>query len=206
MKYRSLVLLAISSSVSAKPLFPYPLEAYVDPIDRQIAETEKGLPGRPAPCARDEVINGIKVVVGQPIDKCVRMLPPQEWRGLWRFAFEGSQFCPEPATTCDLNTKGDKIFLLGGPGTRGRGELYRVDFIGRRTKYKASYNLVWDHEMILDQAIKIELISKPPMPPKATVEYLKKKCAANPSCDMRSVTETWRLEYQADAGSRGSNK
>ena len=157
MKYAFLVLCAFASTATAQPALNLPLEAYVDPIDRQIAETG-GIAGRPSPCAREEVTNGIKVIVGQPIDRCVKMMPKQRWRGLWRFAFEGSQFCPEPARTCDLKTARERILLRNGPGTRGRGELYRVDFIGRRTMYKAAYNLIYDHEIIMDKAIKIELV------------------------------------------------
>ena len=148
----------VSAAAGAQPSLNLPPEAYIDPVDRQIAETGKGVPGRPAPCTLEEVKNGGRILVGRPIDKCVKMLPPQRWKGLWRVAFEGSRFCPEPARSCDSNTPGERIWLHSGPGTRGRGELYRVDFIGRRTAYKAEYGLIYDHEIIMDKAITIQLI------------------------------------------------
>jgi len=136
-----------------------PLEAYVDPIDRQIAATGAGLPGRPFPCAREEITNGIKIIVSQDTERCVKMLPRQSWRGLWRAQFEGSRFCPEPARTCDHETPGEDIWLNGGPG-RPSGGLYRVVFEGRRTMYNGPYGHLGmsDHEVYVDKAVRFELI------------------------------------------------
>ena len=137
-----------------------PPEAYADPIDRQIAETGVGVPGRPSPCAREETVNGHPVVAIQPTQLCYKMLPQQRFRGLWRHAMEDSQFCPEPAKECPDPATSAKIRLEGGPGRGGHGELYRVDFIGRRTAYKDGYGPS-DYVIVMDEAINIELIEDP---------------------------------------------
>ena len=135
-----------------------PLDAYRDPIDRQIAESGKGVPGRPLPCAYEESRDGVTAIVMQPTDNCVKMSGQQRFRGLWRHPMEGSRFCPEPATTCDDDSPGEKIWLSGTPGRGGRGELYRVDFVGRKTLFKGSYQGFSDQEIVMDRAIGIELV------------------------------------------------
>lgn len=144
-----------------------PPEAYRNPVDRQIVETGKGVPGRPYPCSYEEVVSGHKAIASTPTEFCVKMLPQQRWRGLWRAAFEGSRFCPEPAETCDDNTPGEQIWLSRTPG-QPTGGLYRVDFIGRRTMYKGPYGHfgMFDQELIMDRVISIKLIEDaPPVPP-----------------------------------------
>lgn len=147
--------LACASAAVARLGDNLPPEAYLDPVDRQIARTGVGVPGRPSPCARTTTENGIKIVVGSPTDQCVKMLPQQRWRGLWRNDFEGSQFCPEPATECRLDSPGERIWLSERPDKRGDGKLYHVDFVGRKTMYKGHYGHmgVFDHEIIMDRMI-----------------------------------------------------
>ena len=154
------ILLTVCSAASAAGLGDkLPLEAYRDPVDRQIAETGKGVPGRPLPCTYEEIQNGVRVLVSQPTDICVKMSAQQHFRGLWRHPMEGSRFCPEPATQCTSESPGEKIWLSSTPGRGGRGELYRVDFIGRKTLYKGAYgNGFADHEIVMDRAIRIELV------------------------------------------------
>lgn len=154
------IVMAVWASVGvAGPGGRLPLDAYRDPIDRQIAETGKGLPGRPLPCSYEETQNGVTAIVMQPTDICVKMSAQQRFRGLWRHLMEGSRFCPEPATTCTDDTPGEKIWLSGTPGRGGRGELYRVDFIGRKTLFKGAYgNGFADHEIVMDRPIRIELV------------------------------------------------
>ena len=160
MTYLSIMpLIASWAALSAGPGDTLPPDAYRDPVDRQIAATGKGVPGRPLPCAYEEVQNGVTAIVRQPTDICVKMSGQQRFRGLWRHPMEGSRFCPEPATSCTDDSPGEKIWLSGGPGRGGRGELYRVDFIGRKTLYKGSYgNGFADHEIVMDRAIRIELV------------------------------------------------
>jgi len=71
---------------------------------------------------------------------------------------EGSDFCPEPAKECP-EPGATKFWLEGGPGRGGHGELYRVDFIGRRTAYKTDGSS--GYRVIMDEAIKIELLEDP---------------------------------------------
>lgn len=149
-----------------------PPEAYVDPVDQQIARTGVGLPGRPAPCAREEVENGVHTIVTRRTQVCVKMLPQQRFRGLWRHPMEGSVFCPEPAKQCP-EPGGIKYWLEGGPGRGGHGELYRVDFIGRRTEYKTGG--FSDYRIVMDEAIKIELIEDPMSKPAQAALKSKRK-------------------------------
>ena len=137
-----------------------PPEAYQDPIDQQIARAGKGVPGRPSPCAYEEVRNGVDTIESQPTGLCVKMLPQQRFRGLWRHPMEDSRFCPEPASQCKYDSPGDKIWLSDTPGSGGHGELYRVDFIGRRTMYKGGYGFS-DYVIIMDEVIKMELLEDP---------------------------------------------
>jgi len=148
---------AVAALAQAHGFNEPPPEAYVDPVDRQIARTRVGVPGRPVPCGREEIENGVKMVIGQPTDQCFRMLPAQRWRGLWRNDFEGSQFCPEPATTCGFDTPGDRIWLSFRPERRMDRKLYRVEFVGRRTMYKGAYGHMGasDHEIIVDRMIAV---------------------------------------------------
>jgi hypothetical protein len=140
-----------------------PPEAYLDPVDRQMARTHTSLPGRPGPCAREERQNGIAVIVSAPVDRCFRMLPPRRWRGLWRNDFEGSQFCPEPATRCDYGTEKEQIWLTERPDKRPDGKLYRIEFIGRKTMYKGAYGHMGasDHEIVMDRLIAAQEVAKP---------------------------------------------
>lgn len=81
--------------------------------------------------------------------------PSQEFRGLWRNAFEGSRFCPAPATSCDQRTPGDRIWLDGGPIERPDGKLYHVQFVGRQTVTKGQYG----HMGVSDHAIMVEQVT-----------------------------------------------
>lgn len=172
-----------------------PPEAYIDPVDQQIARTGVGVPGRPSPCTHEEVTNGIKVIVGSSTEQCVRMSAPRRFKGLWRGAFESSQFCPAPATTCGDLT-GDRIWLNRYPG-RPHGGLYRVEFIGRQTIFKGSYGHmgVYDHEVFIDDVIKFDLIERPARPSKELIKHLKRNCAAKPGCDMKSLRQGLLLTY-----------
>ncbi|MEA3050683.1 MAG: hypothetical protein QOG84_2519 [Sphingomonadales bacterium] len=168
MRYAALAMMTAgwAAIAAAGPADRLPLEAYRDPIDRQIAETGKGVSGRPLPCAYEEIHNGVTVIVRQPTDICVKMSPQRRFRGLWRHPMEGSRFCPEPATSCSGDSPGEKIWLSGTPGTDGRGELYRVDFIGRKTMFKGPYGDGFsDSEIVMDRPIRIELIEPAPGSP-----------------------------------------
>jgi hypothetical protein len=140
-----------------------PSEAYVDPVDQQIARTGIGVAGRPYPCSYEEVEGGVEVVAFRPTELCVRMLPEQHWRGLWRNDFEGSRFCPEPAKTCGYDSPGEDIWLSGTPG-QSRGGLYRIDFMGRRTMFKGPYGHLGmsDQELVIDRVLSMQEVEAPP--------------------------------------------
>ncbi len=85
MKGRDLFLLSLLCAGRAAAGFGDgpPPEAYVDPVDQQIARTAKGIPGRPYPCAREEQQGIAKVIVPTPTETCMKMQPQRHWRGLW---------------------------------------------------------------------------------------------------------------------------
>ena len=97
-------------------------------------------------------------------DQCFQMRKPQRWRGLWRAEFEGSQFCPEPATICDPMTKEPKIWLDGfeDVAREMNGKLYRVEFVGRRTLHAGPFGHMGgsEHEIIVDRPISIEEVKE----------------------------------------------
>ncbi len=165
MKYPWLAIVALgtASSLQAEPL-PYgpPPEAYRDPIDQQIARAGKGIPGRPVPCGYER--DGGKVIESRPTSICYKMLPQQRWRGLWVSGHEYSIFCAEPVGKCDFKTPG-VARLEDGPGRSGYGSVYRVDFVGRRTMYPGNYDGLgmFDHVIVFDRAISIELIDAAPI-------------------------------------------
>lgn len=167
-----------------------PPEAYLDPIDQLIARTGEGLPGRPFPCAREVTDGEVEYIESIPTDRCVRMLPAQRWRGLWRNEFEGSRLCPAPAHECSFHTSGDRVWLGFAKKplddkTETYGGLYEVEFIGRRTMYKGPYGHmgVSDHEVIADHLISMRLVEPPPPPPtQAEMEAEWKRCEAAGNC------------------------
>ena len=186
MRYGSLAIAVLGWASVARAGFndTIPPEAYINPIDQQIARTGKGMPGRPYPCSYEEVVDGTKVIASSPIDRCVKMSPEQHWRGVWRNDFEGSRFCPEPATTCDHKTPGERIWLSGTPG-QPQGGLYQMDFMGRRTMYKGPYGHMGgsDQELVVDRVISMKEVEAPPPPPtKAEMIKYFKECEAAKTC------------------------
>jgi hypothetical protein len=133
---------------------------------------------------------GFQGMAGVPLDRCFEMMPQQRWQGLWRNFFEGSRFCPSPATECSHETPGEDIWLTfpRGPtpvGPEEFGGLYAVEFIGRRTRYPDHFGHMGmsDHEMIVDRLISIRMI-EPPTPPMTEVEIEaeRRECEAAPNC------------------------
>jgi hypothetical protein len=104
---------------------------------------------------------------------CYRLTQPQRWHGSWRNDFEGSRFCPAPATQCSHDTPGEKISLQYSFGITDTspsewkvppGGLYEVEFIGRRTAVKGHYGHMGasDHAMIVDRMISVREVEPPP--------------------------------------------
>ena len=162
-----------------------PPEAYLDPVDREIALTGKGVKGRPYPCARETTELGIPVVQSIATDHCVKMQPAQTWRGLWFNEFEGSRFCPTPAKTCAFESPGERIWLTNGPRSAHRRAVYAVEFLGRRTAFKGPYGHfgMSDYEIIVDQVLSLALIEAGPSPmTKAQLIAVMRKCEAEHTC------------------------
>lgn len=118
------------------------------------------------PCPdREEAVDNVTVHVGQPTDQCFRMEPQRRWTGLWRDQFEGSRFCPSPATICSSETSGDIIWLHTDRVTRKEpdGALYAVELLGRRTTVKGHHGHMGgsDHELIVDRFISLKRIGPP---------------------------------------------
>lgn len=140
-----------------------PPEAYLDPVDREIARGHGGTPGRPAPCTHMEKPGGMEALVSAPTERCFRMEPPRRWRGLWRNDFEGSQFCPEPARRCRYGSEPEQIWLTERPERQPDGKLYRVEFIGRKTLYRGAYGHMGasDHEIVVDRFLSSRAVPDP---------------------------------------------
>ena len=136
-----------------------PPEAYLDPIDQQIARSGVGLPDRPSPCAsaRRNGVGKLTAISKLPPERCVRMTQPQRWSALWKDEFEGSQFCPKPATNCPQ----DGRIWLSGLRAGSPGGLYAVEFIGRQTIDKGAYGHfgLSDHYILVDQLISMKRLS-----------------------------------------------
>lgn len=162
-----------------------PPDAYIDPVDQTIARTGKGIAGRPFPCAREAVEQGIRIIRSIPTEQCVRMSAPQRWAGLWRNDFEGSIFCPTPAKSCSGRSDGDEIWLERGPLRGERGAVYAIEFVGRKTLYKGPYGHLGmsDHAIIIDHVISTKMVKAPP-PPMSQADLIAemRRCKAAGTC------------------------
>lgn len=160
-----------------------PPEAYLRPEDKERA---RHYDLNDMPCT----ITSGNYVAELPTDQCVRMTPPQRFEGLWRNEYEGSRFCPAPAQECSYSTPGTRVWLsvaerLPQSGQVGRGGLYSVAFVGRRTLHPGRYgHMGADHnEVIVDQFVSIrELEAPPPEPTRAEIREEWRRCEAAGSC------------------------
>jgi hypothetical protein len=162
-----------------------PPEAYLDSVDRQIAENGKGIPGRPYPCAVEKVEEGFTAIESAPTDQCVKMQPAKEWRGLWRNDFEGSQFCTGPASTCEFDSAEGRVWLTPGPMRGELGAVYEIVFLGRRTAFKGAYGHMGlsDFEIIVDRPISVKMIQAPlPELSQAEADAEWKRCEKAGNC------------------------
>ena len=158
--------------------------------DAELNMLRKDFPGMTAACLKKVRAYGINGMSGVPLDQCFEMTPQRRWTGLWRNAFEGSQFCEKPARECTFDSPGGRVWLtsevgVGMPVPHGRGGLYAVDFMGRRTLHRGVFGHmgVFDHEIIVDRVISIKQVEAPPPPPtKAEVIEDWKQCEAAGSC------------------------
>lgn len=136
--------------------------------DAKIQELRRNLPGITNECIEKVRFGGVEALPQQTQD-CFEMMPPQHFRGLWRDNFEGSRFCPEPSRTCSYDTSGDEIWLTmsagaGEPERKMVGNLYSIEFRGRRTKVPGSYGHLGmsRHEVLVDKIVSIAAVPRSP--------------------------------------------
>jgi hypothetical protein len=172
---RGLIVIGIGVLLaSCHPRFPQtPPKAYLDVRDRIAAATGLPLLGW-GPCQRalrDDTYKPRKNLT----EICYKMTPPRRMRGLWRYEFEGSQFCPSPATRCDYVSSEKRIqpqiwlsipFHLPDTGKPAREAVYAIDFIGRRTMVPGHYGHmgVFDEEVVVDRLISMKEVEAPHEP------------------------------------------
>jgi hypothetical protein len=148
-----------------------PLEAYLDPKDRELAS--KPYSGGALPCE------------DKSTDQCFKMTEPQRWVGLWRSAFEGSNFCAAPAATCTDAVTDENVWLDWRSAPEPDGALYQVEFIGRRTKYGGEYGHLGmsQHEIIVDRMLSMKMIEPGERPmTKAEQKALEAECRKAKQC------------------------
>jgi hypothetical protein len=163
----SLVALTPLSAQDVPPLPPP--EAYLHASDQARARRKDP---NDLPCTKYGV-DGHNTVSSVPTDQCYKMLPATRMRGIWIDAFEGSQFYPDRSTLPSNRDRARPMFWL----ELERGQLPRqfrlranrrvmlVEFIGRRTKYRApsGHFGMFDYEIIVDR-----VISARELPPTST--------------------------------------
>lgn len=121
-------------------------------------------PGMTAACVEKARMGGIEAISSLAVEECYDMGLPRRLRGLWRNDFEGSRFCPEPATDCGYDAPGDEIWLSYSRNLRpqqnpreGDGGLYQIEFFGRMTATRGHYGHAGmsNHEAVVDEVISI---------------------------------------------------
>lgn len=131
-----------------------------------------GDPGMTEECLNKIRWGGIEAATGK-IEDCYKFDPPRRWKGLFFTGFEVSRFCPEPARECSDDTPGEHIWLAQGPSIqipRRNGEsgpepeLFRVDFIGRKTTYPGGHGHTGasEEEIIVDRLISLKQVEPSP--------------------------------------------
>jgi hypothetical protein len=159
-------------------------EAYLRAEDQRKAELLSDGYSAPMPCVHEKMELGAPVVAGLPLDQCFKMTKPQQWQGLWRNDFEGSQFCAAPANRCPENEPTRSVWLhlatpVPGAEDTPPGGLYAIDFIGRKTAYSGVYDGGASEEIMLDHLISIKEVERP-APGQMTKEHVQ---AYRKDCD-----------------------
>lgn len=120
-------------------------------------------PGMVQSCLDEVRIGG--VMAWRPDDPdCYEMLPAQQWSGLWEYGWEWTNFCPDPAETCDWMAKRG-IWLTFADNVELDDNLpdgiHHIKFVGRRTKVPGNFGHAnsYRHLMIVDQIISLEPVN-----------------------------------------------
>lgn len=128
--------------------------------DEVVSRIEAGFPGIKRACLEELRMNGFEGRPERTTEDCFEMTEAQRWTGLWRNEFEGSLFCVAPARQCAAEDYRTGAWLSWAGRPNPRGELYRVDFIGRRTAHAGRFGHggLMPHEVIVDHMIRIEKV------------------------------------------------
>lgn len=144
---------AAIAAIAAAPASPVPPppEAYLRAEDEERAR--RRVPGE-RPCAVRGISGGAEYAGSLPIDRCVRMLPRQRFRGVWYNRFEVSVFWPGRETPGDEEPRiwldVDRAQLRDLPGE----QAYLIAIEGRRTMYPGNYgHYGYPHAIVVDRVI-----------------------------------------------------
>ena len=167
--------------------------------DAQVERIRAEEPGMKPRCLQALREGGVDAFPGG-VQDCFEMTPRQRWSGLWRDEFEGSRFCPAPASKCLHHTPGDKIWLSFKDEQslkRSQGGLYTVEFEGRRTLRRGHHGHLGmsNHEMIVDRLISIKEIEAPYRPTRKDYESMKRQCRMTPGCSVEKIEEAERMQF-----------
>lgn len=104
--------------------------------DEEFAAFRDSHPGMIQTCLDEVRFGGF--IEWRPDDPdCYEMLPAKRWSGLWEHGWEWTNFCPDPADTCDWMAKRG-IWLVFADNVELDDNLpdgiHRIEFVGRRTK------------------------------------------------------------------------
>lgn len=101
-------------------------------------------------------------------DECFEKMPARRWSGLWERGWEWTSFCRETAKECPIRADHGDIWLEGAEAAYKGPELvdglYRIEFVGRRTKYPGYFGHLnqYDHLMVVDRMISVRLLKAEP--------------------------------------------
>jgi hypothetical protein len=137
--------------------------------DAEVSKIRSDVLGISERCLTLARFGGIEAIPDE-VDQCFEMTAPKRWHGLWLAEFEGSRFCPSPATRCASDTPGPFIWLDTKrlrnslpPGKMFSDHPYEVLFIGRRTLHAGKYGHLGmsPYEMTVDKLISISPARQP---------------------------------------------
>src|SRR3954470_2501612 len=161
-----ILLLAGCSSQDATPA-----RAYRDPVDRlRVALGLDGVIGHV--CYQES--GGVSIFIG--MTRCYRFGPPRRMRGVWRDAFEGSEFFPgRTAAPGEGERSGIWLWVEEnatvsaalGPGSGALPpRLIRLDFVGRRTLYPGRYGHLGlsSDFVVVDRLVSAQVLPEPGVP------------------------------------------
>jgi hypothetical protein len=129
-------------------------------LEAKLQEIRASYPGMTEKCLNDLSNGGSIDRLYDP--DCFKMLPDQRWTGLWNTGWEWTNFCPDPAKQCPTSAEHGSIWMEFAKGAYGGlrelpDGVYRVDFVGRRTKVSGHFGHqgYYDHLMVVDRMISI---------------------------------------------------